>query len=446
MNSWDSKGNSPLKNKKSVGGEAPYTPFLWFPYAQMQTMPTPPTVVSAKDCTLTLADGRDVTDAIASWWSVIHGYQHPDLVAALIDQVQTLPHVMLGGLTHTPAEQLAQKLADITPGDLQHVFFSDSGSVGVEVSLKMAMQYWRNLGKPQKSRFAALIGAYHGDTFMAMSVGDPEDGMHHLFSSQLSQQLFLDRPPAWHADPVEVQAALQKVEAQLTQHADTLAAVIVEPLLQGAGGFYMYAVGYLSGLRSLCQRHNVLFIADEVATGFCRTGAWFACEHAQITPDIMVLGKGLTAGYMGHAATITTPRIFDAFLGDADKALMHGPTFMGNPMACRLALTSIALLEKTETQAQIKTLTAAIAQRFEQLHSPHIRDIRTCGVSGVVEIVPDIDLTAVSEFALERGVWLRPFGNIIYMAPPYCMTVAEVQKIGNVIQAWLDQVYTPTPK
>lgn len=411
---------------------------LWFPYTQMGNIDIPPTVVKASGCTLHLEDGRSVLDAISSWWSVIHGYQHPDLLHAVINQIQTLPHVMLGGLTHAPAEQLAQTLADITPGDLKHVFFSDSGSVGVEVALKIAMQYWRNTEKPNKTRFAALRGAYHGDTFLAMSVGDPIDSMHHLFAAQLPQQLFLDRPPAWHADPAEIHTALIQAEHLLAQHAETLAAIIVEPLVQGAGGFYMYAQGYLSGLRALCQRHDILFIADEVATGFCRTGTWFACDQAQITPDIMVLGKGLTGGYMGHAATIVTPRIFDAFLGAEYKALMHGPTFMGNPMACRLALASIAILQRQDTQSQIQTLSKKITERFSQIHSPHIREIRTCGVIGVVEVSHELNLSSLSAFALNHGVWLRPFGHILYMAPPYCMTAAEVNLVGDVIQAWLD--------
>ena len=418
------------------------TQHLWFPYTQMGMSPMPPTVTSANACTLHLADGRTAIDAIASWWSVIHGYQHPALIAALIDQAHSLPHSMLGGLTHDPAENLAKTLATITPGELTHVFFSDSGSVGVEVALKIAMQYWRNHNKPQKSRFAALRGAYHGDTFMAMSVGDPDDGMHHLFAAQLPQHIFLDRPPAWHADPREVHVALQKAERILSQHADTLAAIIVEPLVQGAGGFYMYAIGYLSGLRALCQHYGILFIADEVATGFCRTGSWFACDQAQITPDIMVLGKGLTGGYMGHAATLVTPSIFEAFLGEAEKALMHGPTFMGNPMACRLALASIALLQRPETQAQIQTLSKAITERFGQIRSPHIRESRSCGVIGVVEVAKELDLSSLSAFALNHGVWLRPFGHIIYMAPPYCMTVSEVHHVGDVIQMWLDQCFS----
>ena len=414
------------------------TQHLWFPYTQMHMAPTAPRVTNANACTLHLSDGRTAIDAIASWWSVIHGYQHPALIAALVDQAHILPHVMLGGLTHDPAETLAKTLAAITPGDLTHVFFSDSGSVGVEVALKIAMQYWQNHDKPHKSRFAALRGAYHGDTFMAMSIGDPDDGMHHLFAAQLPQQLFLDRPPAWHADPTEVHAALRKAEALLAQYADTLAAVIVEPLVQGAGGFYMYATGYLSGLRSLCKRYDMLFIADEVATGFCRTGSWFACDQAQITPDIMVLGKGLSGGYMGHAATITTPRVFEAFLGNPDRCLMHGPTFMGNPMACRLALASIALLQHPDIQIQIQILSKTITERFTQIHSPHIRESRSCGVIGVVEVSQELDLSSLSTFALDHGVWLRPFGHIIYMAPPYCMTVSEVHHVGDVIQRWLD--------
>ncbi len=412
---------------------------LWFPYTQMTTAGIPPTVVRATGCTLHLADGRSAIDAIASWWSVIHGYQHPALIQAVIDQVQTLPHVMLGGLTHAPAEQLAQTLATITPGDLQHVFFSDSGSVGVEVALKIAMQYWRNTGKPGKSRFVALRGAYHGDTFLAMSVGDPTDGMHHLFAAQLPQQLFLDRPPAWHADPAEIHSALAKAETLLSQHADSLAALIFEPLVQGAGGFYMYAQGYLSGLRTLCRRYDILCIADEVATGFYRTGTWFACDQAQITPDIMVLGKGLTGGYMGHAATVVTPQIFEVFLGEPEKSLMHGPTFMGNPMACRLALASIALLQHQDTQDQIAALSKAITARFSKIESPYIREIRSFGVIGVVEVSPALNLSTLSAFGLAHGVWLRPFGHIIYMAPPYCMTATEVNLVGDVIQAWLQQ-------
>lgn len=405
---------------------------LWHPYSQLSGNPKFPTVTKGEGAYLYI-NNTPVIDAIASWWCVIHGYNHPELLSAINQQASILPHVMLGGLTHPWAEQLATTLAEITPGNLQHVFFSDSGSVGVEVALKMALQYWQNKGQ-KKTRFLALRGGYHGDTFLAMSVSEPA-GMHQFFSN-LPQQVFLDRPPAWDASEKEIVQALQKAEAQIAADSTTLAACIVEPLVQGAEGFYMYATGYLSGLRHLCHRYNVLFIADEVATGFFRTGTWFACDAAQITPDIMVIGKGLTGGYMGHAATLATPEIFKAFFGP-QKTFMHGPTFMGNPLACQLALTSIEILKRPETQQHIQNIASAITTRFQALHSPHIREIRTWGTIGAITVSKNTD--TLSAFCLAHGVWIRPLGNVIYIAPPYCIATADIAKIGDVIQAWLSE-------
>lgn len=325
----------------------PHNP-LWYPYAQMQTMPEPLDVVSASGTRLRLSDGRELIDAIASWWCVIHGYAHPELNRAACEQIGKLPHVMLGGLTHEPARRLASELVRITPEGLDHVFFGDSGSVGVEIALKMAIQFWQNRGAVKKTRFLALEKAYHGDTTGAMSVCDPVEGMHALFAPLLPKHLFLLPPRGgFDATPEEVAADIAKLEQTLAEHHRELAAMILEPIVQAAGGFNIYSPDYLRQVRRLCEQYEVLLICDEVATGFGRTGRLFACEHAGVCPDILVLGKGLTAGYLGHSATLATDRVYGAFLGqDAGRCFMHGPTFMGNPTACAVALKSIELIDR----------------------------------------------------------------------------------------------------
>ncbi len=324
---------------------------LWLPYTQMRTRGDWPRVVSAEGVYLHLADGRRVIDAVASWWCAIHGYAHPELNQAVRDQLDRIAHVMLGGLVHQGAIDLADKLVEITPPGLNHVFFGDSGSVGVEIALKMAVQHWANRGRPGKGKIVALSGAYHGDTTGCMSVCDPEEGMHQRFAGIVPRQFFVagprrcrhDREPA----PTDLDADVGPLDQLLAAHADEIAAVIVEPLLQAAGGFRMHHPAYLRALRESCDRHGVLLIFDEVATGFGRTGRMFAAEHARVTPDIMVLGKALTAGYLGHSATLATSAVYEAFLGDdAHTALMHGPTFMGNPLACAVALRSIDIFQR----------------------------------------------------------------------------------------------------
>ncbi len=322
---------------------------VWHPYGPIPaSVPTRP-VVSASGVRITLDGGRELIDGMASWWCAIHGYRHPVLDAAVADQLGRMAHVMFGGLTHEPAIRLAQRLVDMTPGPLQHVFFADSGSVSVEVAIKMALQFWRSQGRPQKSRMLALRGGYHGDTFGAMALCDPVGGMHHLFADVLPAHVFADRPPssaATAADPSLLDAHLAHLQALVAQNACDLAAVVVEPVLQGAGGMHAYPPEVLRRIRDLCDEHDVLLVADEIATGFGRTGALFGCDHADVVPDVMTVGKALTGGYMTLAATLCTTRVAEGITQGEAGALMHGPTFMANPLACSVALASLDLLER----------------------------------------------------------------------------------------------------
>ncbi|MDR1812153.1 MAG: adenosylmethionine--8-amino-7-oxononanoate transaminase, partial [Candidatus Fibromonas sp.] len=344
---------------------------LWFPYAQMQTMPPPLKVMAAKGVKLHLQDGHELIDAISSWWCVIHGYNHPEINAALKEQLEKFSHVMLGGLTHEPVENLAKKLAEIT--GLDYVFFADSGSVGVEVAMKMAVQFWKNQGVKGKHKFACLLKGYHGDTSGAMSIGDPEEGMHHLFKGYLPEQFFIE-------------ASLQEMEKLFVEHSGKIAAFACEPLLQGAGGFNFYPPEFLKGARALCDKHDVLLIADEVATGFGRTGTMFACEQANIKPDIMVLGKGLTAGYLGLSATLATNRIYNSFLGDTyEKAFMHGPTFMGNALACSVALASLKVFEEENYLQKIARIREILEEELLGFAAKGVKETRVFGACGVIE-------------------------------------------------------------
>lgn len=411
---------------------------LWFPYAQMQTLPEPLHVEEAHGVLLRLADGRELIDSIASWWCVIHGYNHPELNAAAQAQLTKLAHVMLGGLVHAPAARLAERLVEVTPEGLNHVFFSDSGSVGVEVALKMAVQYWQNRGCREKCRILALEKAYHGDTTGAMAVCDPEEGMHSLFAGLLPQQLFLPAPScAPGGAPESVENDLARLDQTLAQHRDVLAGFILEPLLQAAGGFNMYAAEYLRGARALCEQHEVLLLFDEVATGFGRTGTLFAAEQAGVTPDIMVLGKGLTAGYLGHAATLATDRVYSAFLGaDPEQALMHGPTFMGNPLACAIALASLDLFAREDVLARVRAIEAVLREELLPLRSTAIAGTRVLGACGVVEVHAAAALRGLQAFAAERGVWLRPFGRYAYTMPPYVISPDQLRAVTQVLRDW----------
>lgn len=412
---------------------------IWYPYTQQKTMAEAYNVSSADGVYLNLADGRRVIDAISSWWCVIHGYNHPELNAAAIRQLNKMAHVMLGGLTHDPALELARTLVRITPAGLNHVFFSDSGSVGVEVALKMAIQYWQNLGEKEKVKILTLKKAYHGDTTGAMSVSDPEEGMHRLFSPLLLQQCFLEAPRMG----VEPDAALLKsdihhLESVLKHEHRRLAAFIVEPLMQAAGGFNMYAPEYLQAARDLCNRYNVLLIYDEVATGFGRTGAMFAAERAGAIPDIMILAKGLTAGYTAHAATLANDKVYTAFYDDDPaKAFMHGPTFMGNPLACAIALKSIQIFERDNYLEKINRIESQLKTELSGLTGEHVKDTRVLGATGVIEMTTPAALNGVTRFALDRGVWLRPFDRYLYTMPPYIISSAELKKITDVMKEWV---------
>ncbi|MEQ9460710.1 MAG: adenosylmethionine--8-amino-7-oxononanoate transaminase [Phycisphaeraceae bacterium] len=411
---------------------------LWFPYAQMKRMRTPYKVVGASGVRIHLADGTQLIDAVSSWWAVIHGYDHPDILKAAHQQLDTLPHVMLGGLTHEPATQLAEALAKRTPGDLDHVFFADSGSVAVEVALKIAIQFHRNHGHPQRHKFVALRKAYHGDTTGAMAVSDPQDSMHHLFAPILQQHHFAPAPRGgFDADQQTVADDLADLEALLRHHQHELAAMICEPILQAAGGFNIYSPAYLQGARELCDRFGVLLIFDEVATGLGRTGTLFAAQLANVTPDLMVLGKALTAGYTGHAAVIARRHVFDAFWSDdPDHALMHGPTFMANPTACAIALAGLNVFERDRYPDRIAHIEEQLQERILPLEGPQIADTRVIGATAVVEVHDRSDLEGLQAYAAARGVWLRPFGRYAYTMPPYVITDDDLSAILDVFESW----------
>jgi len=369
-----------------------------------------------------LEDGHELIDSISSWWCVIHGYNHKEINAAIVEQMQKFSHVMLGGLTHEPAETLAKELVRITPQGLNHVFFADSGSVGMEVAMKMAVQFWKNNGVDGKTKFASLYKGYHGDTTGVMSIGDPEEGMHHLFKGFLPKQFFIN-------------PSLQEMEKLFEEHSDEIAAFVCEPLLQGAGGFNFYPPDFLKEAKPLCEKYNVLFIADEVATGFGRTGTMFACEQAEITPDIMVLGKGLTAGYLGLSATLATDKVYNSFLGETyEKAFMHGPTFMGNALACSAALASLKIFERENYLKKIARINEILKEELLGFKAKGVKETRVLGACGVIETTDNSVHKGIQEFAATRNVWVRPFLNVVYTMPPYIISEGELRKICKVMK------------
>ena len=396
---------------------------LWHPYTSMTSPTATRLVTGASGVRLTLADGSQVIDAMSSWWSAIHGYRHPVLDAAACEQLDQMSHVMFGGLTHEPAIRLARQLIEITPAGLEHVFLADSGSVSVEVAMKMALQFQRGVGAPAKTRFLTVRGGYHGDTFDCMSVCDPVGGMHSMFASVLPQQVFGDRPPATGDDIAEWAAGFRALAAT---HADELAALIVEPLLQGAGGMHAYPAECLTVFREVADQHGLVLIFDEIATGFGRTGHLFAADAAGVSPDIMCVGKALTGGYLSLAAVLCTGEVARGLSASESGVLMHGPTFMGNPLACAIASASIELLLSSDWQANIARINARLTDGLAPFGGT---TARTLGAVGVLQLDHEVDVARAAEAGLEHGVWLRPFRDLIYTMPPYLCTDDEVDQI-----------------
>jgi adenosylmethionine-8-amino-7-oxononanoate aminotransferase len=408
---------------------------VWHPYSTIGAEAFPPLVATgARGAWLTLhRDGRDVQvlDAMASWWTAIHGHGHPVLDAAITDQLATMNHVMFGGLTHEPAAQLAQLLVQLTPDGLDTVFFSDSGSVSVEVAVKMALQYWRSIGRGAKYRLMTWRGGYHGDTFTPMSVCDPDGGMHSLWTDVLAHQEFAPAVPReYDADYVKA------FERQLVEHVDELAAVIVEPVVQGAGGMRFHDPRYLLDLREMCTRHGVLLIFDEIATGFGRTGELFAADHVGVTPDIMCVGKALTGGYITLAATLCTSEIAETISTHEPGALMHGPTFMANALACAVSVASVELLLAGDWRSSVRAIEAGLREGLAPAADlAGVADVRVLGAIGVIEMDQPVDLGVATPIALDHGVWLRPFRNLVYVMPPYICTPEEIDQICSAMVA-----------
>jgi adenosylmethionine---8-amino-7-oxononanoate aminotransferase len=404
---------------------------VWHPYAPMPATAAPLPVTSASGVRLRLADGRELVDGMSSWWAAVHGYAHPVLDAAVRDQLGAMSHVMFGGLTHAPAVELARRLVDVTPDGLEHVFLADSGSVSVEVAIKMCLQYQRSRGKPGKHRLMTWRGGYHGDTFGAMSVCDPDGGMHSLWRDVLPQQVFAGIPPrTFEASYVEELARLVET------HADELAAVIVEPVVQGAGGMRFHDPRYLHVLRELTLAHDVLLVFDEIATGFGRTGELFAADHAPVTPDVMCVGKALTGGYLTMGATLCTPAVARGISDGEAGVLMHGPTFMGNPLAAAVANASLELLCTRGWQGEVRGIETALRAGLEPARAlPGVADVRVLGAIGVVQLDRPVDVTAATAAAVGAGVWLRPFRDLIYTMPPYVCTPDDLAAITAAVVA-----------
>lgn len=412
---------------------------LWHPYSSV-LQPSPLFAVKrAEGVRIQLQDGRWLLDGMSSWWSAMHGYNHPVLNRALQQQAEQFAHVMFGGLTHEPATRLGEQLVQITPAGLSRVFLCDSGSVSVEVAMKMAAQYWQAKGVQGKHRFLSLKRGYHGDTWAAMSVCDPDTGMHHLFRGMLAQQFFVESPSCRFGDDWNP-ASIEPLQQTLQQHAHEIAALILEPVVQGAGGMRFYHPQWLAEARRLCDQHGVLLIADEIATGFGRTGKLFGCEWAGISPDILCLGKTLAAGYMTLAATLCTDEIATGICSAEPGLFMHGPTFMANPLACAVASASIDLLQETGWQANVQRIQVGLEGHLSGIaDQPGVADVRVLGAIGVIEMQQPVDMNRLQPALVEQGVWVRPFGKLVYLMPPYIMQNDDLQQLCHGTMAAISQ-------